>query len=126
MKLRFKKTSYNFTGEIMGSSPETNSTELHSDKTKLMSMSLLTNRAILVVLSSNFLGKTFIIDKDEAVVGRLNECDISLDDPAISKNHCKIIFDKDNKFYIEDIRIKKFDLFKRQRIEEKNSYNLWR
>jgi pSer/pThr/pTyr-binding forkhead associated (FHA) protein len=67
-----------------------------------MSMSLLTNRAILVVLSSNFLGKTFIIDKDETMIGRLKDSDISLDDPAISKNHCKIIFDKDNKFYIED------------------------
>ena len=86
----------------MNSDDGANSTELHSDRSKLMSMSLLTNRGILVAVSSNFLGKSFIINKNITSIGRLNECDISIPDPAISKNHCKIIFDKDNKFYIED------------------------
>ena len=68
-----------------------------------MPISSLTNRGILIVLSSNYFGKTFIIDKSSMVIGRLDDCDIILDDPLVSKKHSVIIFDKDNKFYIEDL-----------------------
>ncbi len=65
--------------------------------------SKLLNRGILLVLSSNFLGKTFIIDKPQTTIGRLEECDIHIQDPLISKKHCIINIDEEGKFSIEDL-----------------------
>jgi len=87
----------------MDSNTNENTTVKNVDKHKLMSMSLLSDKALLVVLSSNQLGKTFIIDKRVVLAGRALDCDIVLDDPMISKVHCKIFFDDDEKFYIEDV-----------------------
>jgi two-component system, cell cycle response regulator len=77
-------------------------TMLYHEKHKAMSMSLFPNKAILVVLSENFLGKSFIIEKNEILIGRGPGCDFKLDDQAVSKKHCRITFEDDGKFYIED------------------------
>ncbi len=96
-----------------------NDTSTLAEKHNSMPISLLSNRGILVVLSSNFFGKTFVIDKSRMVIGRLDECDIAIDDPRISKRHCEIIFDKDDKFYIEDIGSKNFTFLNGKKIKKK-------
>ncbi len=74
-----------------------------SDHIKIKSESFLANRGLLVVLSSNFLGKSFVIDKPGVVLGRSPECDIVINDPAISKEHCTITRKEEHKFFIEDL-----------------------
>jgi len=76
---------------------------ISSEKNKVKPTSLLSNKAVLLILSSNFLGKTFIIHKQETIIGRQEDCDIVINDPLISKVHCRIITDDDGKFYLEDM-----------------------
>ena len=66
-------------------------------------MSLLSNRGILVVFSSDFIGKAFVIDKADMIIGRSERADIVLSAPMISKEHCKITVDENLKFHIEDL-----------------------
>lgn len=81
----------------------TDKTTITSDgKFKMKSTSFLANRAVLLVLSSNFLGRSFVLEKKEILIGRGEGSDMLIDDPLVSKIHCKILFD-DNKFYIEDL-----------------------
>jgi pSer/pThr/pTyr-binding forkhead associated (FHA) protein len=77
-----------------------------SEKQKNISSSFLSSRGVLLVLSSNFLGKTFIIDKPKNIIGRQDTCDFLINDPLISKEHCVIILDEEGKFFIEDLHSK--------------------
>ncbi|MBN2545238.1 MAG: FHA domain-containing protein, partial [Spirochaetes bacterium] len=76
---------------------------ISSEKNRVKPTSLLLNKAVLLILSSNFLGKTFVVNKQETVIGRQDTCDIVINDPLISKVHCRIIRDDDGKFYLEDM-----------------------
>ncbi len=77
-----------------------------AEKAKISPTSLLSNRGILLILSSNLFGKTYIIRKPKTIIGRLDKCDITINDPLISKEHCVIILDEYEKFYIEDLNSK--------------------
>ncbi|OHD05391.1 MAG: hypothetical protein A2Y34_09975 [Spirochaetes bacterium GWC1_27_15] len=77
-------------------------TELYYNN-KITKNSILSNKGILVVLSPNFLGKTFIIDKQKIIIGRSDECDFVIKDPLISKEHCQITIDDNEQFFIEDL-----------------------
>ena len=83
-------------------------TTANNERSKLMPTSSLSNRGLLLILSENFIGKTFVIDQIYTIIGRLDKCRVKIDDPLVSKEHCAIIFDKDNKFYIEDLGSKNF------------------
>ena len=65
--------------------------------------SLLSGRGILVVFSSDFLGRAFVVDKAQMILGRSDKCDIVLQAPLISKEHCKITVDDNHKFHLEDM-----------------------
>jgi pSer/pThr/pTyr-binding forkhead associated (FHA) protein len=74
-----------------------------ADVSRIKGTTLLTDRGLLVVLSSNFLGKTFVINKNETVIGRGDESNMDIKDPMISHKHCLISIDESGKFYIEDL-----------------------
>ena len=65
--------------------------------------SFLSGRGVLVSLSSESLGKTIIIDRESLIIGRDAGCDICLEDPQISKVHCRITVEEDKIFKIEDL-----------------------
>ena len=71
-------------------------------KRKIKSAGLLKTKAVLLVLSNNFFGKSFILKKLETIIGRDQNCDITIKDSLISKKHCKIVND-DNQFKMEDL-----------------------
>jgi pSer/pThr/pTyr-binding forkhead associated (FHA) protein len=73
-----------------------------TQKNKYVSSSFLSKRGVLLILSSNFLGKSFIVENIKTVIGRQSDCDIVIKDPLISKKHCVVIIDEDGKFLIED------------------------
>jgi hypothetical protein len=58
-------------------------------------------RAWLHVLSGQGSGRRFPVE-DEAVVGRLPECDVTLDDPSVSRRHARISL-TDGQWEIEDL-----------------------
>jgi pSer/pThr/pTyr-binding forkhead associated (FHA) protein len=72
-------------------------------KRKIQAAGILKVRAVLLILSGNFLGKSFILDQPSTLIGRDQNCDIQIDDPLISKKHCKILFNEDGHFQIEDM-----------------------
>ncbi len=77
---------------------------IHLDhKRKIQSAGLLKGRAVLLILSENFLGQSFILNKPVTVLGRDKDCNFHIDDPLISKHHCKITLNSDGHFLIEDL-----------------------
>lgn len=70
---------------------------------KRKSPSFLTGRGVVVILSSDNLGKSFLIDREEILIGRDPSCDIRLEDPLISKVHSRITVEEDTIFRIEDL-----------------------
>jgi hypothetical protein len=47
-------------------------------------------------------GKTFVIDRDRAVVGRSRRCDIVVDDPNVSRKHCELQL-RGSEWYVVDL-----------------------
>lgn len=80
-----------------------NNTIIMNKKSKTRPTSTLSNRGVLLILSSNHLGHSFVIDQPKTIIGRSKICDIKIDDPQVSKEHCAIIIDENGKFNIEDL-----------------------
>jgi pSer/pThr/pTyr-binding forkhead associated (FHA) protein len=70
---------------------------------KIHSAGILSKKGVLLVLSENFLGKSFILNKTVSIVGRDETCDIIINDPLISKKHCKITLTDEGHYHIEDM-----------------------
>jgi len=56
----------------------------------------------LIVLSKNLRGQSFAINKAELVVGRVDDCDITLADSTISTHHATIIDNGDGSLTVKD------------------------
>ncbi len=72
------------------------------DTTKRDDLSFLGDRFILLEIYGQNLGKRRDIIDDCIVIGRDEECDISVDDPSVSRKHMKI-FKESRMFFIEDL-----------------------
>jgi len=81
------------------------STEFH-ERNKITNKSFLLNRGVLLILTSNFLGTSYIVEKPVNTIGRNDSNNIVVKDPAISKEHCQIVIDEENRFFIEDLHSK--------------------
>lgn len=80
-------------------------TEFH-ERNKITNKSLLLNRGALLALTSNFLGTGFVVEKNVNSIGRGEDNDIVIKDPAISKEHCRILIDENSRFFLEDLHSK--------------------
>ena len=63
----------------------------------------LKERAVLLILSSLDLGKTYVIDRDDITIGRDETCTICLSDPEVSSVHCRISVPEEKTFILEDL-----------------------
>jgi two-component system cell cycle response regulator len=70
---------------------------------RIQAAGILKTRAVLLVLSENLLGKSFILNKSEITIGRDKSGDIQIKDPLISKKHCRITLNNNGHFQIEDL-----------------------
>lgn len=70
---------------------------------KKKKLSFLSGRGVVVTLSSENLGKTYIIDREEILIGRDPSCHIRLGDPQVSKVHSRITVEEDTIFRLEDL-----------------------
>ena len=87
-------------------------------KEKIKSSELLINKAVLVVVSENFFGKSFVIDKKSTLIGRDEKAEIMINDPLVSHKHCVIKCDDENKFYIEDLDSKNSTFLNKKKIKK--------
>ncbi len=49
----------------------------------------------LLVVSGPQIGRSFPIDKDEFMIGRVDSCDLVVEDDLVSRHHCKFIVSKE-------------------------------
>ncbi len=63
----------------------------------------LKERAVLLVLSSQGLGTTYVIDRNDITIGRDESCAIRLSDPEVSSVHCRISVPEERTFILEDL-----------------------
>lgn len=69
---------------------------------KIPAVGRLSTRGLLVGLSNAVLGNSWIIDREQTLIGRGESAQVVLNDPEVSKEHCRIIVEKDT-FYLEDL-----------------------
>lgn len=62
--------------------------------------------AKLVVISSNFAGQEFPLNRQEMIIGRGEDCDIIIDHRSVSQRHAKIIRESGNHYQIVDLNSK--------------------
>lgn len=74
------------------------------DQSNLKSKGKLAARGILIVLSKNFFGRTFVVSQQEHIMGRSDKADFVIKDDLISREHCLIGIDEEHRFYIEDLK----------------------
>jgi pSer/pThr/pTyr-binding forkhead associated (FHA) protein len=63
----------------------------------------ISNHGRLVILSTNFAGQEFVLDKPRMVVGRTDDNDIWLNHRSISRHHAKVVFEN-GRYAIEDLQ----------------------
>jgi ABC transport system ATP-binding/permease protein len=59
-------------------------------------------RPRLVVLTTEYAGRTFEIDQSSASIGRTDDNDVALDHRSMSRNHCRVYLDQDGLWKILD------------------------
>lgn len=90
-----------------------------SQRRKVKGAGLLIHKGVLVILSENFFGKSFVIKKSVTKIGRMSACDITIKDPLISKEHCLLSYDEGGRFYIKDLDSKNSTYVNRKMIKRK-------
>ena len=63
---------------------------------------VLGHKALLVVVSPKEFGHIYILRNELTVIGRGEDCDFRLEDPRVSREHCRIRVDKHGSFILED------------------------
>jgi pSer/pThr/pTyr-binding forkhead associated (FHA) protein len=87
---------------------------------KLKAAGFLGKRGLLIVLSPNYFGKTYVLGDKEVVVGRHADCDLVIADPLLSRKHCSITIDEEGDFCIEDRGSTNFTFLNSRKLEGKS------
>jgi len=72
---------------------------------------------VITVISGPQAGLSRVLDKSELVVGRAPECDIMIEDTALSRRHCRFI-ERDGVLFIEDLGSSNGTLVSGERLRE--------
>jgi pSer/pThr/pTyr-binding forkhead associated (FHA) protein len=96
-----------------------NETTVLSQRGKVKGAGELVGRGLLVVLSENFFGDAFVIEKPEIVLGRHPSCDIVVGDPLVSKEHLRISAEGERIFFVEDLGSKNGTFVNKKKVRKK-------
>jgi pSer/pThr/pTyr-binding forkhead associated (FHA) protein len=96
------------------------STIINPEDGRIRPAGVLTKRALLLVLSENLFGTTFVLDKSRVVVGRSSGCDIVLNDPLVSREHCAIESVGDGDYFLEDLGSKNATVLNRKNLTRRS------
>jgi cell division protein FtsW len=94
-------------------------TTIFLEKRRLKGAGLLKNRGLLVVVSENLFGKSYMIKESMTIIGRRTKCDVQLPDPLVSKVHCVITADEDGHFFLEDLDSKNSTFLNKKAVKKK-------
>jgi pSer/pThr/pTyr-binding forkhead associated (FHA) protein len=78
----------------------------------------LESRLVLLVLSRNFFGRSFVVDSLPTVVGRHDDCDFVIRDPYMSNRHFRLDGDDDGMVMITDLHSSNFTYLNERRLTE--------
>ncbi|MBN1834927.1 MAG: FHA domain-containing protein [Spirochaetales bacterium] len=95
------------------------STIINPEDGKIRPGGVLANRGLLVVLSESQFGSSFVLTKGRSVIGRSGSCDIVLEDPLISREHCVIESDGDGGYWLEDLGSKNATVLNRKAVSRR-------
>jgi pSer/pThr/pTyr-binding forkhead associated (FHA) protein len=84
-------------------SSDRSKTVMKEDNRQPRGVGVLLRNGLLVVVSKNFFGKSFVIQKPSVTIGRREDCDFVLADDLLSREHCRVTVDDKNGFSIEDL-----------------------
>jgi pSer/pThr/pTyr-binding forkhead associated (FHA) protein len=79
----------------------------------------LGKRALLVILSSTGFGSTFVIDGGALVLGRQEDCDFVIDDPLLSRHHCRVSVDDQGDFWLEDLESRNATFLNARKLQDR-------
>lgn len=94
-------------------------TVINNDPRSLKSSGHLSSKGILIVLSPNFFGTTFIVEGDEYTIGRSDDADFTIKDDLISRKHCCIEREEGNHFTLEDLQSTNSSSINRKKLKKK-------
>jgi pSer/pThr/pTyr-binding forkhead associated (FHA) protein len=92
-----------------------------SDRRKPSSVGVLHRRAVLVVVSQEAFGQSYVIKKPVMVIGRRGDCDMSVEDELLSRQHCRITADDKGNFFIEDLSSTNATWLNSDKLKEKSA-----
>jgi pSer/pThr/pTyr-binding forkhead associated (FHA) protein len=78
----------------------------------------LENRLVLLVLSTNSFGRSFVVDSLPIIVGRHEECDMQIEDPYMSNRHFRLDAEEDGTATITDLHSSNFTYLNERRLTE--------
>jgi hypothetical protein len=96
------------------------STIINPEEGRIRAGGVLTRRALLIALSENLFGQTFVLDKRRSVLGRGSGCDVILDDPMVSREHCLIEADGAGEYFLEDLESKNATILNRKNVSRRS------
>ena len=95
------------------------STFINPNDGKIRPSGVLTDRALLIVLSENLFGQTFVLSRERSLIGRGGSCDVMIEDPLISREHCLIEFD--GGYYLQDLGSKNGTVLNRKPLSRRTA-----
>ena len=98
------------------SDADRNTIESHDDRAPGF-VERLGRKGLLIALSPNFFGACCLISRPTIVVGRAAECDFVLNDPVLSRTHCRITTDGKGDFFLEDLDSKNSTFLNSRKVE---------
>jgi pSer/pThr/pTyr-binding forkhead associated (FHA) protein len=98
----------------------TDATRVDTDPQKFSYSAKLGRKGLLVILSREGFGDSFIIDRPSIALGRQKECEFVIDDPLLSRRHCLITADSRGDFYIEDLNSTNATLLNSRKLRKKS------
>jgi pSer/pThr/pTyr-binding forkhead associated (FHA) protein len=94
-------------------------TRIGGEPPKFKYSAALGKRGLLVILSPDGFGTTFVIDRPALVLGRQTECDCVIDDPLLSRRPCRVSIDEKGGFWLEDLGSKNSTFLNSRKLQEK-------
>lgn len=94
-------------------------TRLGREPPKFKYSAALGKKALLVILSRADFGTTFVIDQPALVLGRQKDCDCVINDPLLSRHHCRVTVDERGDYWLEDLSSTNSTYLNSRKLQEK-------
>ncbi len=94
-------------------------TRISDSPQKFTYSAALGRKALLIIMSREGFGTSFVIDQPSIVLGRQKDCEIVIDDPLLSRRHCLITADARGDFFLEDLNSTNATMLNSRRVKKK-------